>query len=249
MEIPMILFLIGSGTMLYSSKARHLFVLLAPLGLTAGASYFRLYPFDGRMLLFSLPAVILLIGEGIAQVVTLRLPIKKESFLAVTATKIILVGICLVLTGTMINSKLVSHDEIKPVLEYVQTRQKEGDKIYLYYWAEPAFRYYAPFYGFNFAECKPIVAAPAREIMDPIEYFRSTQNITPVKLEDTRCILGTAGGAAEAMPEFEKLKAAGRIWFIFSFFGGDDFVQPLEQIGTQLDKLILFGASAYLYDL
>lgn len=244
-EIPIIFFLAGAGAMLYS-KRRQLFVLMVPFVLAAIMSYFRLYPFNGRMLFFLLPAVILMIGEGVAQISSFHLALKKYNFLAGAAAYIIL-------TVLLINYIPVfqTNQEIKPVLSYVQVNRKESDKIYLYFWAEPAFRYYASFYGFNYADCNPIISVPKKKFVNEVDYFRSKLDFTPIAVENSKCVLGVSDTINEANLEFEKLKGVGRVWFIFShsIWMEADFVQLLNRAGTQLDSLILPGASSYLYEL
>lgn len=40
-------------------------------------------------------------------------------------------------------------EHIKPTMEYLRENYREGDIIYVYYYTEPAFRFYAPKFGFE----------------------------------------------------------------------------------------------------
>jgi hypothetical protein len=124
----------------------------APLALTLlvtlAASGLGKYPFAGRMILFAAPIFLALIGAGVETVSGwFRRPQWVEPVVA------------LVIAAFLIYSPLVSaaqnfaspkyHEHIRPTMAYLQTNRKPADVIYVYYWAVPAFRYYAPFYGFT----------------------------------------------------------------------------------------------------
>jgi hypothetical protein len=243
-EIPMILCLIGFIFMLIKRR-RVLFILAFPIILAAIASHFRLYPFYGRMLFFLMPALFLSIGESIAQIPFQALKIKHF--------KVIGTIIQIVLLVTLINylPHFQTREELKPVLEYVQNQKREYDKIYLFFAAEPAFRYYSSFYGFNYDDCKIIVPIPKKRFVDEIDYFRSKQNLSPVSVEKVSCILGVSTQLDESRLELAELKGTGRIWFIFSHANQteSDFLNYLDNEGTRLDQFIQPGASVYLYEM
>lgn len=70
MIIPAYLFLSGCIFMFIRNR-RAFFFLIFPAILAAAASHFQLYPFSGRMLFFFLPAILLMIAEGITRFASL----------------------------------------------------------------------------------------------------------------------------------------------------------------------------------
>ena len=52
---------------------------------------------------------------------------------------------CVTSIQNFITPKYFEH--IRPYMSYLSASWKEGDMIFVSYWAEPAFRYYVPFYN------------------------------------------------------------------------------------------------------
>jgi hypothetical protein len=61
-------FALGAGSMLRRRQGLRLGLLVAPLVVVLLASWLRLYPFHGRLLLFLVPSLLLLVAEGAAWV-------------------------------------------------------------------------------------------------------------------------------------------------------------------------------------
>ena len=145
--LPAALMLIGLVALL-RREWRFGALLALTLLATLAASGLHEYPFAGRMILFTVPIFLTLIGAGVETVSGwFRRPQWVESVVA------------LVIAAFLIYSPLVSaaqnfaspkyHEHIRPTMAYLQANRKPGDTIYVYYWAVPAFRYYAPFYAFT----------------------------------------------------------------------------------------------------
>jgi hypothetical protein len=122
------------------------FFLLAILFLTLLASYLTLYPFAGRMILFLAPVVILFLAEGIEAIANrfARSKVLPWIVSAVLAAYLFYMPFHLS-TENFVTPKYQEH--IRPTMEYLRDSRKEGDVIYVYYWAQHAVRYYAPKYG------------------------------------------------------------------------------------------------------
>lgn len=122
--------------------------LTLPCLLALLASAFHAYPFTGRMILFLAPALILLLAEGVE---TLSTIFSRPRWLAWTIRLILaaslLFGPLTLAYENFTTPKLREH--IRPTMEYLRNHLKEDDLVYVYYWAEPAVRYYAPKYGFT----------------------------------------------------------------------------------------------------
>jgi hypothetical protein len=112
------------------------------------ASALRLYPVSGRLGLFLAPIGIVLLGKAV-EALHKRLSFNR---LWAAAATIILSG-CLIYgpfvtsLQSLIAPKYFEH--IRPTMDYLSDSWKAGDKLFVSYWAEPAFRFYAPFYGLD----------------------------------------------------------------------------------------------------
>lgn len=128
-------------------RARNPFALIT--GFTALAAYsasmLRLYPMQGRLALFLLPLGLALLGAGLEQVRQLF----SGNRLAQSAVTLGLAVLALYhplvhSTADFIKPKLFEH--MRPYMDYLSAARREGDALFVSYWAEPAFLYYAPFY-------------------------------------------------------------------------------------------------------
>ena len=122
-----------------AQKKRDFVVLLSPLPFVLVASALHKYPFSGRFLLFSVPFALILIARGADQI---RLH-SARSARAVAKTVIILL---IFHPLTVASSYLIRPhftEEMTPVLNYVKAQWRHGDRIYLYWSAQPAFEYYS----------------------------------------------------------------------------------------------------------
>lgn len=119
---------------------KYLYILIAPIGLTLLASGFHLYPFGDRLLLFGVPAMLLLIAQGIDYLQIKAGPLVSLSLMA-------LIFIFPVQDGVQTLMSRTGNEEIKPVMAYLNTHYQTGDVIYLYYGAHEAYMYYQTPYG------------------------------------------------------------------------------------------------------
>jgi hypothetical protein len=106
------------------------------------------YPFIGRLILFSAPLFLALIGAGVE---TLSRWIQRPKWLGtvvgLTLAAALLYAPLTDAAQNFVNPKYPEH--IRPAMAYLRENRKSSDSIYVYYWAVPAFRYYAPLYGFT----------------------------------------------------------------------------------------------------
>jgi uncharacterized membrane protein len=125
------------------------FVFTALLAFAASA--LRLYPVSGRLSLFLIPLGILLFGKLVE---FLRQAIRQNKYASA--------GTAIVLGGYMMINPLITsvqnfispkyYEHIRPVMQVLSESFREGDAIFVTAWAEPAFRFYAPFYGLEEVE-------------------------------------------------------------------------------------------------
>lgn len=102
------------------------------------ASGLRKYPFGGRLLLFLVPFTVLLVARGAWAVYE---AIRERNRFAAIA----LLGL-LVVTGVWqtldVIRRPLRQEELKPLLEGMRPQMQPGDRVYVYYSSEPAFRFY-----------------------------------------------------------------------------------------------------------
>ena len=127
------------------------FFLLAIFFLSLFASYLTLYPFAGRMILFLAPVLILFLAEGTEAIAGL---FARSTVLAwivrIFIAVYLLFGPVSVTVENFVTPKYQEH--VRPTMEYLRDYRKDGDLVYVYYWAEHAVRYYAPKYGMDMSE-------------------------------------------------------------------------------------------------
>ena len=219
-------FLIGCSSM-FSTKAEKSFILMSPVFPTLIAAGLHKYPFNGRLLLFIVPTLLLFIAEGAQQI------------WSKTKDEAAIIGACLI--GLLFLHPLLfstyhlikpsagelppgiahTREEIKPVIKYVENHRNEGDVLYVYSAAEPAFRYYAPRFS----------------------------------LSNLNLIHGSSNNWEDYEKDLNQLRGHRRVWLLFSHShtaaGLDEemfFLYLSNRSGTRLDSFQSEGAAVYLYD-
>lgn len=209
----------GSVYLLVVKRDRAL-VLVAPLVLCLLASGLRVYPFSNRLLLFVVPIGILL-AFGAVEALLERIP--RFGAIPAAALAIALVAFPALGAARALRTPR-THEELRPVLEYVRDRRQPGDAVYLYYAAQFPMRYYAPRIGFgpdDYTQGKIARKSPDRYLRD-VDAFRGTSRFWIVFSHAT-----------------EKRGVDERRYIL-------DY---LDTIGTRLDERIEPDAAAFLYDL
>jgi hypothetical protein len=150
--IAMLLVVVGIVG-LYMTRRDRLFLVLAPMGFVVVASSLHLYPFDGRLILFLVPSIYILVASGAEM---LREKIGQSAPLVWA----LLVGLLLFHPAEAAMYQLVKPfrgEEIRQVLQHVSENAKPGDTIYLSHHADPAYQYYSRRYDFEDVE---IISSP-----------------------------------------------------------------------------------------
>lgn len=135
-------FLVGAAA-LFASRRLRLALLVAPLLFTLLGSALKRYPFEGRLLLFLVPSILLIVSAGAER-------IREATAARAPAVSVILVTLLLfhpVLFAARSLARPRTREEIRPVLSHVRQRLRPGDRLYVYAAAAPAFDYYAPRLG------------------------------------------------------------------------------------------------------
>ncbi len=199
-----------------------------PFVMITFASALQRYPLRGRFMLFLVPFAILLMAEGLGRIFSLldkwnRIPAVVVS--AVLVVTLLWVPISGIATKFLTPPK---RQDIKPVMQYVMQNRKEGDIVYVYHGARPAFNYYAPFYGLDQGN---IIAGQDLPDHPALKQFFN---------------------------DIDQLRGKGRVWIIFTNIvdcGGCKgdmetyYVQYINQYGSAVDKFQAIDADVYLYNL
>ncbi|MBN9389429.1 MAG: hypothetical protein J0I20_15480 [Chloroflexi bacterium] len=130
-------FIIG-GFAYYKKQTSNFWALVLPILFALAASGFHKYSFDGRLLLFLLPALYLLIGEGVAEV---REVTRKVSPVIGLALVVLLLALPVASAFIGVGAPRTK-EELRPVLAYYQANRQPDDLLYVYYGAGSAFQYY-----------------------------------------------------------------------------------------------------------
>lgn len=237
-DVPAGIALTGTGMMCFGIgllafwKANKLrfSLLLAPLAVTVLVSGAQLYPFADRWVLFLVPVVLLLVGEGGAFIFSHT---RNVSY----AIGVLLISLLVLHPISSEVFRLIEPrgtEAVRPVVEYMDARRLDGDKIYVYSGAFKAFSYYADRFG-----------------IDETEYVIGGRDVFEViGFRDLNVYVD----------EINQMRGNDRVWFIFSnvsntrYTGGQIneeafHVFYLDNIGERLDQFRIHRATVYLYDL
>ena len=139
-----VLFLAGCGLMLLR-KPRGFVLLSLPFAMTMLAAIMHKYPFAGRLVLFLIPFVCLIIGYATAILA------RRVGRLHPCAT-VLFVGVLFV-APIGLQVKEWTHprreEEMRPLLQQLDQERQPGEKLWVYNRAEPTFRYYRPRHSFS----------------------------------------------------------------------------------------------------
>ncbi len=211
-------FFIGCTVLLYR-RTRILLLLLFPILFTLIAAEFKIYPFEGRLVLFIAPLMVLIIAEGISY-------IQRKTSLGSPLVGIVLVFLILIEPVALAGYHLIvprAPEELRTVMEYTNKHYRDGDAIYLYYASLNAFQFYKD--RFRFAD-DYIVGIDARS-----DWTRYDRDLRQLIGEERVWIMFSHVATWHGVDE-EKL-----------------FLSYLERIGTLKDAFKASGASVYLYDM
>ena len=195
----------------------------------------HLYPFQGRLLLYLVPIISLLIALGawrIYSAIAATLPLAGPAFLIILIGPILGMGAAQLAKWRPYNNGLANlrHEDIKPVMAHIKANWCPGDVVYLYRGTGVPFNYYAKQFGF--------------ESSDTIAGIHTER-----RLRDWSVV----------QADLRKLDGRRRVWILFSHVmrnGGIDeeklYLYILDQMGRRLDSYRpepLSDASVHLYDL
>jgi hypothetical protein len=251
MKLALLCATVGALALLRRSPT-HLAMLVVPFVLLFVASAAHAYPILERTELFLIPAVVLLIAEGIAQLV--RWAPRRGKIVTAILLAVAVGGGPVWLAGKgLVRPR--THEEMRPVLEFVRDHWQPGDTLYVHYGAQYALLYYD--------ECRCL----------RLSRSRSRHDLWPLKPTPTRIgqyaeaampltsdvVLGRYFGIAERpyIEDLGRVPTHGRVWFLYSHLSYEGeralietkMLRRLGRIGKRISGIDEAGAHAYLYQL
>jgi hypothetical protein len=236
---------------LYRENKEKFYLLISPILFTILASLLHQYPFKGRLIVFLVPFILLLMSEGIEYV-------REKISVRSAVPGMILVGIFFIypLSWAAYHAKTPSSaEEIRPIIRYIKNHWQKDDLIYVHYYPQYAFEYYTKFHPdrYAFDEKDYIVGIAPRgwyrtwRKKQVLKYYSHDQKITQSSTEIFN----------EYIKDIDKLKGHKRVWVLFTSNIVKDgineekfFVYHLDTTGKRLDSFGRPGiAAVYLYDL
>jgi 4-amino-4-deoxy-L-arabinose transferase-like glycosyltransferase len=142
-EFGAFLFLAGCIAYAIREGTGTLILLLAPIACALLASTLGLYPFGGRLLVFLIPMLALIMAHGVSALWAMD----QRKRIAAAA-----IGLLLVPPATESVYRLARprmSQDLKPALREMRQSFHQGDRVYVYHRAAPSFRFYATRFGFD----------------------------------------------------------------------------------------------------
>ena len=245
-------FIFGCITLFKEHRAK-LFIVLSPVLFTAIASGLHKYPFKGQLLLFIIPAILLIVAEGAIEIVR---AIRPEHKLLGVIFIILLFLYPVYYAALNLNDPdrypafeyQRVREDIKPVLDYVEENYRPGDSIYVYYAAQYAVKYYLDRYSIaELQQGEPVLASPPSDWFEPVLPSYPPRFIVGKYSRDNWQIF---------IDELRQLQGSDRVWLIFAHAVDrrseldeeDVFLGFADTLGVQIDRYQGVEAAAYLYD-
>jgi hypothetical protein len=221
MSGSILLFSVGFLELLYRRDSK--LTLVLPLALTAVLSALRLYPLLGRLILFAVPLMVLIVVQGLLLLVQ-GIGFSRRLQVAVTllAAGLLLFGP--VLLGFPRGWNPRQKEEVRPLVMHLLRAYQPGDGLYVYHAARPAFLYYSELLNFHPEEL--VLGTPHGDDSDA--YGR---DLSLLRERPRLWIL------------FSHVFPSAR--------GGEDQVilAAANEIGVRREAIEEVGAALYLYDL
>jgi hypothetical protein len=275
-DLAMLCALVGL-TMLWKQRRMAVVLMLTPVFLAMLASMLRLYPFGDRLVLWTVPALVILIAAGIDRVWGNGTGLRIAFSIAVA---VIIGGSAFThAIGQAIHENNAGREETRPVYQWVGARWQRGDVLYLYHSAWMSFYHYAGMKDVGMDGLKPL---QMRVPLDGFVYPADSPGY-PTERDEYRAAAGPPIGEGKGYfivqadhhladfvsygDEIESLKhphldwqwpTPRRVWVVFAHVWRDNGIDEEKYTVAELDRrarrlmaepLRTEGASVYLYDM
>jgi hypothetical protein len=201
-----LVFLVGCVALWRRNRAV-LALLVVPVVMALLAAVAHLYGFGSRFSLFLVPSLVLVIGSGVSALI--RVDRRRETLVGVLAAALIAGGIAVLAFKDVASP---SNEEIKPVLSYISHHRRPGDTIFVDYWAQYAYAYYAHRYGLPVGPVRP---AASTRLVDRGE--NSLGYPAALRSNPPRLLIGpNQGYFTGGLRGLDGIRRRRRVWLLFS---------------------------------
>jgi hypothetical protein len=216
----MLLFIAGI-TGLIKQKNRLIILSCTPLFLHLILSSFQLYPFERRLILYSLPCSIMVCSFGFDYILNVIFPKLKIEKLKLYALVSFMAIICVQLFVRFPIKKM----EVKECIKYVQNDTDADKSIYNFLYASIIFQYYKDIGVVN-NEINVLKPLNFEYYMLNNEYSRSDLYINDLKGQ-----------------------LHNKVWLLISIWDQENFILKIDSLGyNRIKEFKAKDASVYLYD-
>jgi hypothetical protein len=132
--IGAMLFVLGALSLTFRDR-RLLLLFISPVAVALLASGLERYPFSERFLLFAVPMMLLVVGEGFD---VLR---KRSKTALIPAVMLMVMFTQPVIAGARTLVKSDAPQGVRPAYQYLLANYQAGDSVYLYHWTLSPIRY------------------------------------------------------------------------------------------------------------
>jgi hypothetical protein len=224
-----LLFIAGLVKLVWSRRIKIVILACTPILLHLFLSAFQLYPFERRLILYTIPGMIIVcsIGFGyILNIISFKLQIEKFRYFVVI---VVMLLICLP-SFARFPSK---HIEVKDGIKYIQENMEKSKSIYSFLFASQIFQYYKEI-GFVSNEVNIISDKKVKltdigyYMVENGEYLHSDQYIN-----------------------YLKTQLHNKVWLLLHAINDNEkyIINKLDSLGyNKIEEFRTKGSSVYLYD-
>jgi hypothetical protein len=233
---------------LFTRSRKHALLLVAPIPFTLLASAIGKYPVYPRTLLFLVPPLLILVGNGIHVLVE-----SKRSLVARLAGGVAFATLVIAIGVAPVNHlRLRDGAEPKHAMRYLAADQRPGDSLYVFSRFQYDFRYYQ--------ECGCFARASlvrrAQRLWPLLPAEGSREQWSPaLKSDPPRLIIGRSAGTVphDYRADLAVLRGRPRVWVLIAATPSGSRAALLSLLNEMGRPKLTFGAnsdvaSVYLYD-
>ncbi|MDD2235761.1 MAG: glycosyltransferase family 39 protein [Kiritimatiellae bacterium] len=254
MPLPSWLFLglLAMGLCWAVMRQRSFFVVFGvTLATVLVASAFKAFPFDGRMILFLRPCFLILMVAGVEGFSLAMGRVSRQRIKGGLVFPLVALFLFYPYVKSIRHSLFhpMPGEEIKVILKEVSLRRVEGEAVYIYFWSEPAFRFYGAEYGFTPEAYACLKPKEPCGFYNEVVYRRDTRASIPLDFDRQEVFYASdAVGEPNFRADMEKMKEKGRFWMIISHIESAGLHQAyaiLDELGIDCSTQInVYGANA-----
>ena len=222
---PVFLSLLLAGFVYLVRRSQSALLLAVPVLSVLAASMLRVYPFSGRLILFLLPSLYIMMAAGVEAVAASALRAGTPAKWHIPMySGVFSAGALVMCVWPLWKAPLPYYkSETRPMIAYLGSHRNKDDAIYVHNMAWAAYLFYGPESGLSAGDA-------------------------------IRTSLSSAPGQKPlfVLTDLDQFRGRPRVWILFG--GGYPVEQScaleyLDSIGTRLDRRAAVNASVYLYDL